>query len=211
MSNHEVYFANHKKALRFPWSLYHVPLLESLNEFLKSSVKNGSKVLVIGPGDFQEIDLLSTLGSEIYLLDIDPRVLELNIERHGSRIKKTFLVDENFGGYPVGLEFDAIYAKEVVEHIPEYKSFLKKLNSLLTTNGRVWLSTPNYGHFILPLLERTALELIARLSGFSRKDIHPSKFGKDSLEAAMKETGFKNLSVSETPFKFALTAIAQKG
>jgi 2-polyprenyl-3-methyl-5-hydroxy-6-metoxy-1,4-benzoquinol methylase len=209
MSSHEVYFKNHNKVLLFPWSIYHRPLLENLESFLRTNISADTRILVIGPGDFDEIFLLTSLGAEISIMDIDPRVLEMHKSRH-HQIKDFFLVDEDFGGYPSEELFDLIYAKEVIEHIVDYPSFLKRLHKMLRPKGKIWLSTPNYGFFLLPLLESTVLEFIAMASGFSRRDIHPSKFSETKLYSSVHEQGFKNIKTLITFLKLALIITAER-
>jgi len=210
MSQSEVYFKNHNKALYFPWSIYHKPLLNNLNEFLQSHVKSGTKVLVIGPGDFQEFELLYNTGAEISILDIDQRVLKKNHDKYGKKIKNTYLVDSELNGYPDRESFDLIYAKEVIEHLVDYDSFLERIFTVLRPNGKLWLSTPNYGFFLLPLLESTILEIIAHITGFSRKNIHPSKFNTELLLRALRKSGYVQTNISVTFMKLAITASAEK-
>lgn len=210
MSELEVYFKNHNRTLRFPWSIYHKPLLEDLEKFLKSNVTKGKKILVIGPGDFQEFELLISFSSNVSILDIDPRVLEVTKSRHGSKILNYYLVNHDLSGYPLAESYDIIYAKEVIEHLPAYNNFLCKIHSVLKPKGKIWLSTPNYGFFLLPFLEATILELIAKVSGFSRKNIHPSKFTKPQLQSAAEKAGFKNLILKVTFLRLALTLIGSK-
>jgi 2-polyprenyl-3-methyl-5-hydroxy-6-metoxy-1,4-benzoquinol methylase len=208
MSKDQVYLVNHGRAMKFPWSLYHAPLIHSLNEFLKGIPNpQGKKILVIGPGDLQELPLLKDLGLEVSLLDIDQRVLE----KLAALVSETYLVDENFEGYPNPESFDAIYAKEVIEHLPDPHPFIKKVYAILKPGGMVWMSTPNYGFFLLPLLEKTILEVIARLSGFSRRDIHPTKFNKTQLESLFKAHEFKIRKTEVTFAGLALSLWATKG
>jgi 2-polyprenyl-3-methyl-5-hydroxy-6-metoxy-1,4-benzoquinol methylase len=209
MSQHEVYYSNHARAQKFPWSLYHQPLLQDLILFIKSVSVKDMNILIVGPGDFQEFTTIEASGLNISLLDIDPRVIEKTQNTLGDKIKSSYIVDNQFNGYPQKNSFDAIYAKEVIEHIENYDLFLIKLKECLRPNGRIWLSTPNYGHFILPFLESTLLEVVARFSGFSRKNIHPSKFNSLKLKTALEKAGFINIEVKEMPFKFSLTAVAQ--
>jgi 2-polyprenyl-3-methyl-5-hydroxy-6-metoxy-1,4-benzoquinol methylase len=210
MSNLEVYFKNHDKALRFPWSIYHRPLIDDLDLFLKTHLRAGMKVLVIGPGDFQEFELLEKKSAVVSILDIDLRVLDLHQKRYGHRIEKYFAVDSDFNGYPMDEEYDFVYAKEVIEHIVEYEKFLKAINKILKPGGHLWLSTPNYGYFLLPLLESTVLEVFARFSGFSRKHIHPTRLSRSSLFDAIIKIGLQKCIVKETFLRLALVAHAKK-
>lgn len=206
MKNYQPYIVNHSKASKFPWSIYHKPILDSLSSFL-STIKDPSKkkILVIGPGEFKEIGILISRGFNISVLDIDERVLLFLRSKYGSLIENYFLVDENLNGYPADGSFDIIYAKEVIEHFMNPDLFLEKIKAVLSPNGLAWLSTPNYGNFLLPFLEKTILEIVARFSGFSRKDIHPSKFSDDKLMNAIQRAGFHNILINITPWKLALT------
>lgn len=207
MSNFEVYFDNHQRAYKFPWSIYHKPLMENLMTNLET-LKPGSEVLVIGPGAFDEYKLLFSRGLKVSLLDIDPRVIELHKASFGERISNYYLVDSDFNGYP-NQSFDFIYAKEVIEHLTNYQTFLSKLKGCLKQSGKLWLSTPDYEFFLLPLLEKTILEIIARKSGFSRKHIHPTKFGPSSLNTTMLQSGFTKVKVEKMPWRLSLVATAE--
>ena len=98
----------------------------------------------------------------------------------------------------------------MIEHLVDYDQFLAKIFSVLKSKGSLWLSTPNYGFFLLPFLERTVLEAIARISHFTRKDIHPSRFNESKLKSAVYSAGFNPTRVLVTPFKLALTISASK-
>ena len=55
-------------------------------------------------------------------------------------------------------------------------------------------------------LESTILEVIARRDGFSRKDIHPTRFSKRTLSRGLASAGFESVTCSATPTRLALTA-----
>ena len=209
MSQLEVYFSNHERAFKFPWSIYHKPLLRSLLKQI-ITLQKGEHVLVIGPGAFEEIRYLKQRGVRISILDIDPRVLELHKKINHDVVENFYLVGQDFTGYPDEDSFDLVYAKEVIEHLPDYLNFLSHVKRCLRPAGRLWLSTPNYGFFLLPLLEKTFLELVAKVSGFSRKDIHPSKFTNQKLFEALKVSGLNEILIETMPFKLSLVAIGQK-
>lgn len=210
MSNPQVYFKNHSRATWFPWSIYHGPLFTSLIYFLKSNDVDRKKILVIGPGELQEMELLIQLGFELSILDIDPRVIDHLQKKYPTHISRAFLVDDHFNNYPENESFDIIYAKEVIEHFEEPKRFFAKIYEVLKKGGRLWVSTPNYGFFLLPLIENTILEFIARISGFSRKHIHPTKYSLNKLQQDLTESGFKDLTINQTQFKLALSCYGFK-
>jgi 2-polyprenyl-3-methyl-5-hydroxy-6-metoxy-1,4-benzoquinol methylase len=200
----EKYYSNHARAFKFPWSIYHQPLLEDLIMAIQSIEEPiNKKVLVIGPGDFFEFQLLEKMGFKVSVLDIDPRVIEDTRNQLGDKVENYYLVDEKFSGYP-NEKFDLVYAKEVIEHITETEAFLKKLFTLGHAHSLFWLSTPNYGDWALPAIEKTFLELVARLSGFTRKGIHPRPFSIESLRSAFQDAGFEVKQLRKMPLKLSL-------
>jgi hypothetical protein len=52
------------------------------------------------------------------------------------------------------------------------------------------------------------LELIARKSGFTRRDIHPTRFSRRSLARGLDAAGFHDVRVRVMPTRLAITAWA---
>lgn len=207
------YFANHERARKFPWTLYHQPLERDLARFLQqvSAEHPRGEVLVVGCGLLHELDAAPS-GLTFHVCDIDERAVEAVLDRDDPRITGGTVVapeDPIDRSFAVGRRFAAIYAKEVVEHVLGWPTWLVGLRRSLVANGRLWLSTPNYGEPWLPALESTFLELVARRSGFSRKHIHPTRFSRASLERGLVATGFDSVRVRATPTRLALTAWAR--
>ena len=203
------YFANHEKARKFPWTLYHAPLERDLAAFLARTAQEhpDGRVLVVGCGLLHELDAAPDT-MRYTVADIDPRAVAAVLERNDPRIVDGKVVA---GEAPIdlGRTFHAIYAKEVIEHIHAWPTWLAGLRRALVPGGRLWLSTPNYGEPWLPALESTVLELVARRSGFSRRHIHPTRFSKRSLARGLSAAGFCEVSTHVTPTRLAITAWAQ--
>ena len=198
------YFANHAKARRFPWTLYHRPLERDLARFL--SGVHGT-VLVVGCGLLHELDV-APAGVRFVVADVDARAVEAVLERDDPRIVEGLVVQPE-AALDLPRRFDAIYAKEVVEHVRAWPTWLTGLRRSLVPGGRLWLSTPNYGEPWLPALESTVLELVARQDGFTRRDIHPTRFTRRSLDRGLRSAGFEEVDVNVTPTRLALTAWAR--
>jgi len=200
------YFANHARGRKFPWTLYHTPLERDLAAFLSQVTPHGD-VLVVGCGLLHEIDDAPP-GLRFTVVDIDPRAVEAVLARNDPRIVAGHVVA---GEAPidVGGAFHAAYAKEVIEHIHAWPTWLASLRRVLHPGGRLWLSTPNYGEPWLPALESTVLELVARRDGFSRRHIHPTRFSKRSLARGLRAAGFVDVDTHVTPSRLAITAWAQ--
>jgi SAM-dependent methyltransferase len=202
------YFANHERARRLPWSLYHRPLEADLARFL-ATLPPRATVLVIGCGLMHELDR-APADLRIAVADVDPRAVAAVRARGDARIERGVVVDpaRPIDAYLTGL--DAIYAKEVIEHVVDWEPWLAGLHRALAPGGTLWLSTPNYGEPWLAALEATALELVARRSGFTRKGLHPSRFSRRSLARGLATAGFDRIRVRPTLHRLALTAWAAR-
>jgi SAM-dependent methyltransferase len=207
MSDPGDYFVQLERNRRLPWSLYHEPLERDVESFLRAVAADrpAARVLVIGCGLMQELDRAPE-GLRFGVLDIDPRAVEAVRERGDPRVEECFVVAPETDLASLGRRFDAVYAKEVIEHIVAWRDYLGSLHRILEPEGWLWLSTPNYGEPWLPLLESTALEWVARRSGFTRKGLHPSRFSRGRLERGLREAGFADLKVRVVARRLALTA-----
>ncbi len=207
------YFENHARARKFPWTLYHQPLEKDLARFLQLVAADHPRgeVLVVGCGLLHEIDAAPS-GLSFHVVDIDARAVEAVLARRDPRITGgTVVAPETPIDTSLGARgrFAAIYAKEVVEHVLAWPTWLVGLRRALAPSGWLWLSTPNYGEPWLPALESTVLEVIARRSGFSRKELHPTRFSRGSLARGLRSAGFEHVEVGATPTRLALTAWAR--
>jgi 2-polyprenyl-3-methyl-5-hydroxy-6-metoxy-1,4-benzoquinol methylase len=200
------YFANHARARRFPWTLYHSPLERDLGRFLTrvASDHPDGHVLVVGCGLLQELDM-APAGLRFTVADIDPRAVDAVLARRDPRIADGVVVAPE-EAIALGRRFAAIYAKEVIEHVQAWPAWLVGLRRALETGGRLWLSTPNYGEPWLPVIEATLLEWVARRSGFTRRGLHPTRFSRRSLARGVRAAGFDDVVVRVTPTRLALTA-----
>ena len=209
ISSSSDYFANHARARQFPWTLYHRPLERDLARFLRQIAAEHpmGEVMVVGCGLLHELDAAPS-GLKFHVVDVDARAVEAVLARGDLRITGGTVVAPE-APIDLGRPFAAIYAKEVVEHVLAWPLWLVGLRRALLPSGRLWLSTPNYGEPWLPALESTVLELVARRSGFSRRDIHPTRFTRGSLARGLRAAGFEQVEVKATPTRLALTSWAR--
>jgi len=206
MSEAVDYFSNHRFKLRFPWRLYHQPIVRELSSALSASV--GREVLNLGSGPFFELSELPKLNKRFTLCDIDPRALTVARELHGAALAGADVLTPGAPlPYP-DAHFDAVVSMDVVEHLVDPLPWLADALRVLKPGGLLFLTTPNYASRSLRVIENTALEAIARTQGFSRKELHPSKLDAATLLSLLSRAGAKNAVTKEIAFGWVLAAYA---
>ena len=200
------YFKNHSRRVRFPWSIYHRGLERRLAAILRASGP-APRVLVVGCG-LEPIIEGGPAGTTYFGCDLDPRAIDACRETYPEMSERLAvcpsddaLPDEGAFREP----FDVVVAKEVIEHVVAPARWAQVLAKKVRAGGSLALTTPNYGRFsTLPVLEATILELVARRDGYSRRDIHPSRFDPESLAALDTGTGMVLVGVETTWTRWAM-------
>ncbi len=203
------YFTNHRYKTRFPWLLYHGPIIEALRSVVRRT--EGSEMLNLGSGPCLELAELGDLDKRLTLCDIDPRAIELACELHGSRIRRADVI---VPGEPLpyaDATFDLVVSMDVVEHVADPEPWLREAFRVLRPKGTLFLTTPNYASLSLRVIESTVLELVARRQGFSRKLLHPSKMTKVRLAELLDSITCGNTEISTIAFGWVLTSTTRKG
>jgi SAM-dependent methyltransferase len=200
------YFANHDRRRRFPWSLYHRDLERRLAEAARS-LRPGAKVLVVGCG--LEPFVPGVDGPCYYGADLDPGSIAACRARYPELEARLAVCPSPYelpSGGAFDVSFDAIIAKEVIEHLDYPERWMAMLARRLAPGGELLITTPNYGPCsTLPLLEATLLELFARRDGYSRQHIHPSRFTRERLRK-LALPGLTLVQLESTLTRWALFA-----
>lgn len=208
MASEPDYFSNHRLKLRFPWRLYHDPIVSALGRVVRASP--GPDVLNVGSGPFFELERLDREGRSFTVCDVDPRAIELATRLHPGALARADVVAAG-GPLPYADEsFDTVVSMDVIEHVPDPKPWLLEALRVLKPNGVLFLTTPNYSSLSLRAIESTVLEAIARLQRFSRKHIHPSKMTPGRLDRALFEAGAGAIRIESIAFGWVLAAYARK-
>jgi 2-polyprenyl-3-methyl-5-hydroxy-6-metoxy-1,4-benzoquinol methylase len=208
MSEAVDYFSNHRLKLRFPWRLYHGPIVTALAHAVDAVP--GPRLLNLGAGPFFELDSLDVRDKELTLADIDPRAMELARELHGTRIASADVLAPSAPLPYADAAFDGLVSMDVIEHLPDPAPWLREAFRVVRPGGLVFLTTPNYASRSLDLIERTALEAIARLQGFSRRDLHPSKLTRTTLGALLDAVPARRVRIETIALGWVLAATAER-
>ena len=158
------YFANHARARRFPWTLYHRPLEADLGRFLRQVAAEhpAGEVLVVGCGLLHELDAAPS-GLLFHVTDIDPRAVDAVLARQDPRIVGGTVVPPEAPislatlGRP-GRGFAGVYAKEVIEHVLSWPAWLTGLSDQI---GRVMVVARLPWQVLQPLVSYFALLALA--------------------------------------------------
>ncbi|WP_257450195.1 class I SAM-dependent methyltransferase [Archangium lipolyticum] len=203
------YFSNHRLKLRLPWRLYHGPIVQAAARVVRES--GAVDVLNVGSGPFFEFPSLPQEGRRYTLCDIDPRAMSLARSLHGEKLAGADVIQPDAPlPYPGG-RFDLVLSMDVIEHLHRPGPWLADLMRVVRPGGQVFLTTPNYGSLsLLPLIEKTVLEAIARVQGFTRRGLHPTPFDKPSLVSSLREAGAVDVRVETISFGWVLAATARR-
>ncbi|MES1173092.1 MAG: methyltransferase domain-containing protein [Myxococcales bacterium] len=202
------YFSNHQLKLRFPWRLYHGPIVDELTVAL--SRVGGPEVLNLGSGPFFELEQLNAADKRFTLCDLDPRALTVARRLHGSALAGTDTLNAD-GTLPYeNGRFDAVISMDVIEHVVDPLPWLNEALRVLKPGGLLFLTTPNYASRSLRVIEATVLEAIARVQGFSRRELHPSKLAPDSLRALLSKAGVRSAEIKEISSGWVLAVHARR-
>ncbi|WP_375767186.1 class I SAM-dependent methyltransferase [Archangium gephyra] len=203
------YFSNHRLKLRLPWRLYHGPIVHTAARVVRES--GAAEVLNVGSGPFFEFSSLPQEGRRYTICDIDPRAVSFARSLHGERLAGADVLQPDAPLPYADGRFDLVLSMDVIEHLSRPGPWLADLVRVLRPGGQLFLTTPNYGSFsLLPLIEKTVLEAIARVQGFSRRGLHPTPFDKPSLVSTLREAGTTDIRVSTISFGWVLAATARR-
>ena len=202
------YFSNHRMKLRFPWRLYHGPIIESLQRVI--SLSPGPDVLNLGSGPFLELNALERGDRRFTICDVDSRAVEQAKQLHGGGLAGAHVIEPGAPlPYP-DAAFDLVVSMDVIEHVVDPVPWTREALRVLRPHGVLFLTTPNYGSLSLRLLEKTALEAVAQLQSFSRKDIHPTKMTSSRLVGVLNEAGARMVRIESIAFGWVLAAYCRK-
>ncbi|MDC0498931.1 class I SAM-dependent methyltransferase [Alphaproteobacteria bacterium] len=119
----------------------HLVFSFSRYKFVSKMLEGYKNVLEVGAGDGFQSKIVTQVVKNLYLSDIDERNIDA-FNKKNKYIKKYFVHD--FASKKYNMLFDAIYALDVLEHVPKNKEnkFIKNILSSLNKEGVLIFGTP---------------------------------------------------------------------
>jgi len=151
-------------------------------------VKKADHFLEIGPGNLglaQELLAKFAAGTLVDFNTTDVEAVYNELSEPARKRLKLIIAD--FSQYDFNEKFNCFVACEVLEHVQDDRSFLRKANQLLVDGGQLILSVP------------------AREKFWSKDDEivgHYRRYEKQGLYDKLAETGFSEISIISYGFPF---------
>jgi 2-polyprenyl-3-methyl-5-hydroxy-6-metoxy-1,4-benzoquinol methylase len=158
--------------------------MERMRPYLK-----GGRLLDVGCSCGYFLQVAASEGYDVEGLEFSPSAIVAANPVIRPRIRQKS-VDDLVRGDPG--RYDVVTAFDLIEHLDQPKDFLKTVCRLLSSEGRLALSTPNARHFLRFLMGSRwpMLQPMQHLTIFSQKALH----------RALEETGFE-IILSESTHK----------
>lgn len=169
--------------------------LDLLVRYTAATEKGQGRLLDVGCGDGQSLEILADLGWVVSGVEVDPSAVEVARSR-GLDVRHGTLADAAFAEDT----FDVVTSSHVIEHVHDPADFLAQSRRVLRPGGRLVTVTPN------------ARAMLLGRHGSSWLALDPPRhlllFTSSSLEALARATGFREVSVRSTARAVALNEIA---
>jgi 2-polyprenyl-3-methyl-5-hydroxy-6-metoxy-1,4-benzoquinol methylase len=165
-----------------------LPYLAERLRFLLEQVPVGARVLDVGCGEGRFTTELARAGRTAVGVDVAAEPLRRARARDAALDVR--LVPA-VGPWPLeDCSFDAVWAGEVIEHVPDTAGWLSEVRRVLRSAGTIALSTPDHGP-----LTRLALGLRARSfeAHLDPRGDHLRFYTRRALVALLEDFGFEDV------------------
>jgi 2-polyprenyl-3-methyl-5-hydroxy-6-metoxy-1,4-benzoquinol methylase len=152
---------------------------------LAKRLPSGGRALEVGCAAGFSLRVLAERGFEVFGIEPSAEICQISIERFGAqRIHCGTLDDCPFAP----ASFDLIVLWDVIEHLPDPLSALRKVRELLAPKGRIVIETQN--------IEALAARVLGRRWTHFKHDEHLVHFSRATLRRALELSGFELVHLS---------------
>lgn len=174
--------------------------------FILHTVGSEKKVLDIGCNDGYVGEKLIARENVVYGIDISEKELKI-ARKKGLKVKKVDIENQDLP-YPQGF-FDVVILADVIEHVFDTDSLLKKSFRVLKKGGKLIVTTPNiasFGRRLMLLAGKSPfIEYSLKLSTNGLPSVgHIRYYTEATLRNQLKHNGFKNIEIEGDKVNFGL-------
>jgi len=148
-----------------------------LADMIDSRIGDGQSILDIGCGNAETLLHLAALGH--HCVGIEPCFRQWD-RIQGTGIK---IYEDVFDNVQIKRKFDVVVLSHFIEHIPEPVLFLRKVNSLMTRNGLLFIETPNSANYY------------QRYYDMQQNDEHLCWYNSTNIVSLLSSTGFTEIAM----------------
>lgn len=160
---------------------------------------SGNRFIDVGCNLGYAVHAAQTSGFDARGIDIDRDAINQASDDFGADRFEAMRVEDLAAR---GDTFDVAYSSEVIEHMPDPRSFAQSLAAILKPGGIAYITTPDAGHFRVPKTFTDWNEV--------KPPRHLVYFTKQGLRSLLTDCGFLKVNFKFT-FKPGIRAIAVKG
>jgi SAM-dependent methyltransferase len=190
--NHELYEEFHRNTVaqkRIPRET-DFSMVNHLSLYAKY-INEGKKILDIGCGAAPFSIYAANKGAIVKGIDLSEKAIkENNKAKEYLEMENLSFQNEDFMEYIDEAIYDLVMLTEVLEHLPNDKLALIKINSLLKENGHLLMSVPS----INAPLHKKYLKKYGR-DPFDERVGHLRRYTGDGIKDMLQDTGFQVLEI----------------
>lgn len=161
-------------------------LIDVINRYLK----NRAYILDIGCGAGTLSFYVSNLGNKVLGIDISKKAIEeCKKSAKKMKLKNVRFIQAEFPNFSFSTKFDTVIFTEVVEHLPDDTSALKKIYSILKKDGLLIISTPSIN---------APLHKLGLTTRFDAEVGHLRRYELKQFKKLIIISGFKILETKKT-------------
>jgi len=168
--------------------------LRQFKKFSEDFNLNGKKILEVGCGNGENLEVLQDLQFDAYGVEFSSTAVE-NCLAKGLKVEELFVTSESTLKHA---PFDAFYSFNVLEHLPDPKGWLKTIHDSLAENAFGIIEVPNF-----ELIESNSL-----ITEFMTD--HLVYFTEETLKRILEISGFKVLGIKTQFSGYVISAIVSK-
>jgi 2-polyprenyl-3-methyl-5-hydroxy-6-metoxy-1,4-benzoquinol methylase len=173
---------------------YYADLIGELKKHCK-----GNQLLEIGIGGCECSLIARKMGFDVFGIDVNEKLVEHARSFHGLDAEV-----HDFNEFESSKKWDIIIMGDVIEHVPDPVAAVKKASGLLSSDGVLWISTPDFESEFTKKAEHN--------DPMRKEAWHLNYFSKDSLYMLLRRFGLEPVANKASGhYNGSMEVIAVKG